>query len=831
MDPTALIQGKLRPGEKAIVVADAGIVQDWVKSPRLIALVEKQSEHALIIFSPQNIPVTCSNDVSFSNAIPIDHEFHCDPAFSKRKGPIPDFCWVQDYWPLCPEMDSSSAYDAVSVNDIAAIDLCDDAKGDGLDSDGAVRRRAIAMGEAPIAARESVVRYQMAQREGAFTDIHNFRIFVGTWNVNGNSPPASGLLEWLACDSEPPDLYAIAFQELDLSKEAFLFNDTPKEDEWTRAVITSLHPKARYRKKKQVRLVGMLLFVFVQERHDAYVTSLGGEVVGTGIMGKMGNKGGVSIRMEIHSTSLCFVNSHLAAHVEECERRNQDFHDICSRLSFSNFMPPKTIKHHDQIFWFGDLNYRIVGIESNAAKAKIDAGNWSELWSKDQLKQQQKDGKSFMGFNEAPLDFKPTYQYANNSDEWDNEKGRAPAWTDRILWKGDHIENTKYRSHPTLRSSDHRPVSALFNVGVKVIDPVRYRKIYEEVMKQLDKLENEFLPQVTVDKLEIIYDVVKFLEPQSKTLTIANTGQVPVQFEFIKKLNDSYFCKPWLSINPYADFLKPGEKRDIELRLKVDPTTVARLNSGQEQVYDILVLHLEGGKDLFITVQGDYQRTCFGLSLHTLVQLKVPVSEVPTGKLLELEADRESEISACNAGVPKEIWLMVDRLYNEGLDEDELFFAKQGLDVEIRAIRDALDTGTPAVLPGNVTSVAGALLLFLESLPEPVVPYRFHQQCLDSSSNYIACMRVAAAFPDHHRNLFFYICAFLKEALLHTSKNGLDPRALATLFGAIMLKEPVGSPGQGLPARTEQAMKARERQKANFVYHFLVNDFVDATGP
>ena len=31
---------------------------------------------------------------------------------------------------------------------------------------------------------------------------------------------------------------------------------------------------------------------------------------------------------------------------------------------------------------------------------------------------------------------------------------------------------------------------------MKVIDPVRYRRIYEEVMKKLDKLENEFLPQV-----------------------------------------------------------------------------------------------------------------------------------------------------------------------------------------------------------------------------------------------------------------------------------------------------------------------------------------------
>ena len=36
-----------------------------------------------------------------------------------------------------------------------------------------------------------------------------------------------------------------------------------------------------------------------------------------------------------------------------------------------------------------------------------------------------------------------------------------------------------------------------FFLGMKVIDPAKYRRIYEDVMKKLDKLENEFLPQVT----------------------------------------------------------------------------------------------------------------------------------------------------------------------------------------------------------------------------------------------------------------------------------------------------------------------------------------------
>ncbi len=61
---------------------------------------------------------------------------------------------------------------------------------------------------------------------------------------------------------------------------------------------------------------------------------------------------------------------------------------------------------------------------------------------------------------------------------------------------------------------------------IRVIDAAKYRKIHEEVMKKLDKLENEFLPQVMVDTTEIIFDNIHFLESQHKELTIANTGQV-----------------------------------------------------------------------------------------------------------------------------------------------------------------------------------------------------------------------------------------------------------------------------------------------------------------
>lgn len=80
--------------------------------------------------------------------------------------------------------------------------------------------------------------------------------------------------------------------------------------------------------------------------------------------------------------------------------------------------------------------------------------------------------------------------------------------------------------------------------------------------------------------------------------------------------------------------------------------------------------------------------------------------------------------------------------------------------------------------------------------------------------------------PEHRKNVFLYLCAFLQEVLCHMSDNGLDTKTIATLFGTIFLRDPPRSRGD-LSSRARVNQQALDRKKANFVYHFLVNDQSD----
>ncbi|GAM18525.1 hypothetical protein SAMD00019534_017000, partial [Acytostelium subglobosum LB1] len=653
---------------------------------------------------------------------------------------------------------------------------------------------------------------KLKEREPEFTKKESMVMFLGTWNVNGKKPTES-LDQWLGgANPMAPDIYAIGFQELDLTAEALLLGDTTRALPWEHAITQTLQTQGDYIKLTSRQLVGILLFVYVKKEHRAHITHLQSDIAAVGIMGMMGNKGGVAIRFQFYNTSICVINSHLNAHTENVLRRNQDMKDISRTLKFigddGKFI---NIYDHDQLFWIGDLNYRIP-LPYQEVKDKIAHKDYYSLFLHDQLYLQMKSNSAFEGFQEPPISFAPTYKYDPGTTEYDSsEKKRVPSWCDRVLWKtakrAENVGILAYRRHELL-SSDHRPVSGSFIIKVRVVIPEIKGRIYQEIVKELDKKENDAMPDAQISTNLVEFDTIRFMVPVTKHLLLENTGQVIARFKFIPKLDETVLCRPWLTINPIAGMMMPKEKVTIELTAYVDSTTAHPFNVLNESMDDILILHLENGKDHFVSVAGQFQHTFMGNTLENLVKYPNPVFN---SKPITEEHKMLS--------VPKELWRLVDNIYSSGMKEESLFL-ESGVNREMEAIIDSLDRGTAFPAGCGIHSMAECLIRFLEYLAEPVIPFSMYQQAMDASSNALSCKTLISHLPSVNYNVFFYLVSFLVEVLSHQRDNKLTADQLAIIFSTVLLRpSPSTSTSQALAPQSD-AVTVKKR--ADFIKHFFV---------
>jgi phosphatidylinositol-bisphosphatase len=417
----------------------------------------------------------------------------------------------------------------------------------------------------------------MKNREQEFTKGAECSIFCGTWNVNAKKQEGS-LEEWLLSSNgnqgvNAYDIYAIGFQEivdLNAMNVALNSNNTlTRTSFWEEKIQECLEKTGvKYRLISERFLVGLLLCIYVKDSICPLVRDIRTTTLGVGLMGMMGNKGGVSIRFSIYDSTLCFVCSHLAAHRENIVGRNNDYKNIYEKSAFfigdnisasgkneggtdgSSVIPPSSfiadsstfntsaiidsiimprqgtaryfdmnlmIPDHDIIIWMGDLNYRIddsIAIED--IFSSIEKNELEVLRQKDQLTIERSKGRVFQGFQEGLVTFPPTYKYQPGTDLYETraeKKLRAPAWCDRILWKMINkdlvIKQLEY-SRANLLPSDHKPVYATFIANVKEVVENKERIVFNELMSFLKKYQSKELPVLEMKGLKINFDKVLY---------------------------------------------------------------------------------------------------------------------------------------------------------------------------------------------------------------------------------------------------------------------------------------------------------------------------------
>mmetsp|Transcript_13319 Transcript_13319/g.23921 ORF Transcript_13319/g.23921 Transcript_13319/m.23921 type:complete len:660 (-) Transcript_13319:87-2066(-) len=291
------------------------------------------------------------------------------------------------------------------------------------------------------------------------------RIQVLTYNTGGQSVPTEkeSLKKVIPEKFTEFDLIALGFQEVSTNGKTWA-TELEKLLQESSVKYTCIHSAQSWDRT---------LLVFIRSEYAFAVRNTHSKEAYVGAVNSlMGNKGGLAFRCEVFGTTIAFVNSHLAAHQEEIERRNADYSNIIRKLSewqggsvSSDLLGTATPTH--VLIWIGDLNYRIDQ-DRESCLEKISKKDWTALLAQDQLLKQIANEKAFVGFHEAPITFPPTYKLRKNVFEYSENRARVPSWCDRVLIQsvpGIETSIDDYNALLDTPGSDHRPVYAAITVN------------------------------------------------------------------------------------------------------------------------------------------------------------------------------------------------------------------------------------------------------------------------------------------------------------------------------------------------------------------------------
>ncbi|KAK9821522.1 hypothetical protein WJX74_007052 [Apatococcus lobatus] len=447
------------------------------------------------------------------------------------------------------------------------------------------------------------------------------------------------------------------------------------------------------------QMVGVYLSIWVRRALLPHVHGIQVTAVGTGVLGYLGNKGAVAVRLRVHDSGLLFISSHLSSGEHEGDelKRNYDYSEIIRRGYFADefsaldpsvlgahqqhagvskvagrgggqWGEARSLLDHEHAIWMGDLNYRIPLPDAEVRKA-IKAKKSEQLLAAEELNRMRQQGRSFQGWSEGPLNFPPTFKYKRGTSYYIGDEGaeeeprlpsssftdttppgqekpekrRTPAWTDRILWRScgrGQMQQLGYDAGQ-LTVSDHKPVWAAFSVPVREYVRDKLEASLETARRNVDAQEMAAMPRCELEPNSLDVGDVYYCTTKALHLMLHNVGQVAANFQFMPlpgamfgDNNDRNFrpTPRWASIEPEQGVLEPGASTEIMLSLYVEgghAGSAEFLTSNQERKLDaILVLRIQDGNDIFLSISGSYVPSFYGLSLSALAAQPRPLVPV-----------------------------------------------------------------------------------------------------------------------------------------------------------------------------------------------------------
>ncbi|RXK37280.1 hypothetical protein M231_05422 [Tremella mesenterica] len=573
--------------------------------------------------------------------------------------------------------------------------------------------------------RTVFLRKRLFIRESEWSSRTSLRVRIATYNVNDRLPPKGSkeLSPLVGKGSE--DILVFGLQEVgDLRSQAlFMSQGVDRAQAWEEAIMVALGDVAgEFERLALTQYVGVVMIILVRRTLRPEISRLQTSERGIGLLGFGGNKAGVAVRFKVYDSTLCFVNSHLAAFANALERRRMDYETLCRGLLFPR--PDDDLEE----FWLGDLNYR-VDLDQQQLSSCIVERRWQDMLQGDQLLADIENGKSFTGYYEAKIDFPPTFKYVHASTTLDTR--RAPAYTDRILWTlppALSITGTacsSYSSHDILWS-DHRPVCGTYTTAVRVVDEVKRHQTLLTIQRELDKLEEIYRPILDVSPGGLDFGQVLYGRASLRQLTLRNSGKVPSTFSFKGPAPDKPICKPFLWPFPSHGVVPAGQERVVQVVMYVDEDWALRFTGNDNEMKDVLVFGVVDGKNPFITMEANFAPTVIGMPLHVLPLL-------PESTRSMSRAQRQA-VSTLRGGLPQDekktgvkparpLWILLEYLMDHPAESDWIG------EVSLSKLLDIIDP-----VPENSGSiVCAALLHILACLPTPLIPLIHQPICLKSS--------------------------------------------------------------------------------------------------